>query len=84
MSRQPTTVEEVFALMDRESIDRGIMFEACEPWANDKLAEAKAKYPFFGDHTYEEFLNYSTSLFDQLMAPAPQGPSKSLYLESSK
>ena len=76
MSRQPTTVKEVFALIDREFLDLNIPIETSESWVNRKLAEAKAKYPFFGDHSYEEFVDYGMSLFAQHVAPAPEGPSK--------
>ena len=76
MSRQPTTVKEVFALIDREFLDLDIPIETSEGWVNRKSAEAKAKYPFFGDHSYEEFLDYGMSLFAQHIASPPQGPSK--------
>ena len=88
MSRQPTTTKEVFALIDREFLDLDIPIETSEDWVNRKLAEAKAKYPFFGDHSYEDFVDYGVSLFAQHIAPAPQGPSKyppvSLFLRLSQ
>ena len=76
MSRQPTTIKEVFALIRREYLDLDIPIEVSEDWINRKLAEARAKYPFFGGHSYEEFVDYGMSLFAQHVAPVPQGPSK--------
>ena len=76
MSRQPTTIKDVFALIDRKSRDLNIPLEESEAWTNSRLAEAKLKYPFFGDHSYEEYLDFCMSLFDQHIAPVPQGPSQ--------
>lgn len=59
--RNPTTVEEVYALIRRVSIER--VSSSGDPddrkfWVTEALSKAKARYGFFGDRTYIDYLDW--------------------------